>query len=225
MEATLEAVRRDSTGKGAARRMRREGLVPAVYYGAERAENSRPLAIPISVDPKAVLGILHSESGANTLISLKLDGGDARVMIREYQIDPVTHHLLHADFYRVSMDRKVTVTVPVVLKGESRGVKQQGGLLDFVHREVEVECLPADIPESIEVNVADLLVGQSVRLRDVSEDVRWEPVTDPDILLVHVVAPKLQAEAPAAEAAAPAGPAEPEVIKRGKAEKEEKAED
>lgn len=225
MEATLEAVRRDSTGKSAARKMRREGLVPAVYYGAEKAENGKPLAVPITVDPKAVLGILHSESGANTLISLKLDGGDTRVMIKDYQIDPVTHRLLHADFYRVAMDRKVTVTVPIVLKGESRGVKQQGGLLDFVHREVEIECLPAEIPESIEVNVSELLVGQSVRLRDVMENVRWEPVTDPDILLVHVVAPKLQAEAPAAEAAAPAGPAEPEVIKRGKAEKEEETED
>ncbi|MFB3854987.1 MAG: 50S ribosomal protein L25 [Vicinamibacterales bacterium] len=221
MEATLEAVRRETRGKGTARRIRREGLVPAVYYGADKGQDGHPVAIPISVDPKALLGILHSDSGANTLISLKLDGGDSRVMIREYQLDPVTHRLLHADFYKVAMDRKVKVTVPVVIKGEARGVKQQGGLLDFVHREIEVECLPADIPESVEVDVSDLLVGQSIRLREVATDVRWQPVTDPEVMLVHVVAPRLQAEEPAAEAAAPAGPAEPEVIKKGKAEKAE----
>ncbi|RPJ53409.1 MAG: 50S ribosomal protein L25 [Acidobacteria bacterium] len=221
MEATLEAVRRDGRGKGAARRTRRDGRVPAVYYGADKREDGRPLAIPITVDPKELLGILHSESGANTLISLKLDGGDSRVMIREYQLDPVTHRLLHADFYKVAMDKKVAVMVPIVVKGEPRGVKQQGGLLDFVHREVEIECLPADIPESIEVDVSELLVGQSVRLREVSTDVRWQPLTDPEVMLVHVVAPKLQAEAPAAEAATPAAPAEPEVIKKGKADKGE----
>jgi len=220
MEATLEAVRREGTGKGAARRMRREGRVPAVFYGATRDEAGRPVAVPIAVDPKEVVRILHSDSGANTLIALRLDAEDTRVMIREYQLDPVTHHLLHADFYRVAMDRKVTVTVPVVLRGEARGIKQQGGLLDFVHREVEVECLPADIPESIEVDVSELLVGQSVRLRDLAENVRWRPVSDPEIMLVHLIPPKLQAEAPEAEAA-PAAPAEPEVIKKGKAEKAE----
>ena len=168
--------------------------------------------------------ILHSESGANTLITLKLDGDSSRVMLREYQLDPVTHHLLHADFYKVAMDKLLTVTVPIVLRGEAPGVKQQGGLLDFVHREVSVECLPADIPEGIEVDVSGLMLNQSIRLRDVAESVKWRAVSDPDIMLVHVVAPKAEAEPAPAEAEAAAAPAEPEVIKKGKTDKEEEGE-
>ena len=142
-------------------------------------------------------------------------------MLKEYQLDPVTHHLLHADFYRVAMDKVITVTVPIVLRGEAPGVKQQGGLLDFVHREIEVECLPADIPEHIEMDVSKLMLNQSIRLRDITESMKWTPVSDPDLMLVHVVTPKVEAEPEAAEAEAAATPAEPEVIKKGKAEKEE----
>ena len=116
------------------------------------SENSSRDATPISVEPKALLKILHSESGANTLISLRLAGGaDTKVLVKEYQLDPITHQLLHADFYRIAMDRALQVTIPVIVKGEPRGVKQQGGLLEFVRREIEVECLPGDIPEHVEV--------------------------------------------------------------------------
>ena len=94
--------------------------------------------------------ILHSESGVNTLIGLKVDGGDSRVMVKEYQIDPIDHKLLHADFYQVAMDKALTVTVPLLMKGEAPGVKQQGGIVDFVNREIEIECLPGDIPENID---------------------------------------------------------------------------
>src|SRR3954451_6085223 len=131
METILEATTRDTFGKNEARRTRREGRVPAVLYGAAGDGVGRE-AMPIAVDPKALLKILHSESGANTLISLKMAGsGDARVLVKEYQLDPVTHALLHADFYRVRMDRVLRVTIPVVAKGDAPGVKQQGGILEF----------------------------------------------------------------------------------------------
>src|SRR5262249_50663271 len=149
------------------------------------------------------------ESGANTLISLKLPGeGDSRVLVKDYQLDPITHHLLHADFYRVAMDRALQVTIPVLVKGEAKGVKQQGGLLEFVRREIEIECLPGDIPEHVEVDVSDLMLHQGLRVRDIATDARWKPISDLDLMIVHVIAPKAE-EAPAAEAAAPAT-AEPE---------------
>jgi large subunit ribosomal protein L25 len=148
-------------------------------------------------------------------------------MVKEYQLDPVTHQLLHADFYQLAMDKAITVTVPVVVKGEPKGVKQQGGLLDFVTRELQVQCLPTDIPEHIDIDVSELMLHQSIRLRDVPTDPKWKAVSEPDTMLVHVVMPKAEEskETAAAEAAAaaPAAPAEPEVIKKGKTEKEEEA--
>lgn len=224
MEAILEAVTRQPGSKNVARRLRRDGRIPAVLYGGH-GEDQRAEALPVTVDPRAVLKILHSESGANTLIGLKVDGrGENRVMIKEYQLDPVTHRLLHADFYRVAMDKRITVTVPITIKGEARGVKQQDGLLDFVHREVDVECLPGDIPEHIEVDVTDLMIGQGIRLRDLTGQVKWTPVSDVDTMLVHVIAPKAEEVPAAAVEAVPAAPAEPEIIKKGKAEKAEEAE-
>ena len=174
MEAILEAKARESFGKNEARRTRREGRVPAVVYGAS-GEGANRDATPIAVDPRALLKILHSESGANTLISLKLGGGgDARVLIKEYQIDPVTRMVLHADFYRVRMDRTIHVTIPVIVKGEPKGVKQQGGLLEFIRREIEVECLPADIPEHVEVDVSELMLHEGLRVRDIAVDAQVE---------------------------------------------------
>jgi large subunit ribosomal protein L25 len=224
MEAVLEATPRTRFGKNEAGRLRREGMVPSVVYGGAAGPDGRPEALPISVEPKALMRILHSQSGANTLITLRLGGEASKVMLKEYQLDPVSHALIHADFYRVALDKAVTVTVPIVLRGEAPGVKQQGGLLDFVHREIEIECLPADIPESIEVDVSELMLNQSIRLRDLAGSMRWTPRSDPDIMIVHVVAPRAEAEPAAAEAEAAAGPAEPEVIKKGKAEKEEAGE-
>jgi large subunit ribosomal protein L25 len=225
MEAVLEATPRTRFGKNESGRLRREGQVPSVLYGGATSEGGKPEAKSIVVDPKALMRILRSQSGANTLITLKIEGESPRVMLKEFQIDPVTHHLLHADFYRIAMDKAITVTVPIVLRGESPGVKQQGGLLDFVHREVDIECLPADIPESIEVDVSNLMLGQSIRLREIAESLKWKPVSEADLMLVHVVAPKAEAEPEPAEGeAAVAAPAEPEVIKKGKADKEDEAE-
>jgi len=223
MEATLEATTRDSFGKNEARRTRRSGFVPGVLYGGDGRQ-----ATPISVEPRALLKILHSESGANTLISLKLPGtGDTRVLVKEYQLDPITHQLLHADFYRVAMDRVIQVTIPVIVRGEPKGVKQQGGILEFIRREIEIECLPGDIPEHVEVDVSELMLHQGVRVRDLPTSPKWKALSEPEMMLVHVIMPKAE-EAPApaeaaAAAATPAAPVEPEVIKKGK--KEEAAEE
>jgi len=219
MEATLEAEARDTFGKNEARRTRREGKVPAVLYGGDGAT-----ATPIAVAPKALLRILHSEAGQNTLISLKLAGaGDTRVLVKDFQLDPITHEVLHADFYRVAMDKLLQVTIPVQVTGEPKGVKQQGGILEHIRREIEIECLPADIPESIVVDVSELMLHQGIRVRDIATNPKWKPISDAELMLVHVIMPKAE-EAPApteTAAAAPAAPAEPEVIKKGKKEEEE----
>jgi len=223
MEATLEATTRETFGKNEARRTRREGRVPAVLYGGDGKE-----ATPIAVPPKALLKILHSESGQNTLISLKLAGSsDTRVLVKDFQIDPVTHKLLHADFYRVAMDKLLRVTVPIHLTGEAKGIKAQGAIVDFVNREIDVECLPGDIPEHLTVDVTELMLHDGVRVRDLAADPKWKAVSEPDLLIVHLVALKVEEEpapaegAAAAVAATPAAPAEPEVIKKGKVEKPE----
>jgi large subunit ribosomal protein L25 len=222
MDATLKAEKRDGRGKNEARRLRASGRIPAVVYGTEKDK-----ATEIAVDPRVLLRILHSESGVNTLIGLEGAGlaSGGKVLVKEYQLDPIDHRLLHADFYAVAMDKMLTVTVPIVLKGEPKGVKQQGGIVDFVNREIEVQCLPADIPEHIDIDVSELMLHQGIRVRDLAQDAKWKPISEPEMMIVHVVTIKQEAE-PAAEAAvaAPAAgaPAEPEVIKKGKKEEVEK---
>jgi large subunit ribosomal protein L25 len=236
MEQVLDAVKRSTKGKNEARRLRAAGKIPAVLYGAQKAGDP-PAPEQVAVDPKPFMRILHSKSGLNTLITLKLQGAaDTRVLVKNVQLDPITHHLLHADFYRVNMDRKIQVTVPIMLKGESRGVKQDGGVLDFVHREIVVEVLPANIPDSIEVDISELGIGDSVHVRDLAANAAWEPISDPDMMIVHVVVIKVVEETPVvaagaegaaaapaagAAASATAGAAEPEVIKKGKTDKED----
>lgn len=190
MQATLTAEARTGRGKNEARRLRRSGKLPAVVYGGEDS-----VGIPVSVDPKVLLEIFHSESGVNTLIDLSVDDGNAsQVLVKEFQVHPVSSELLHVDFYRLALDKKITVSVPITLRGEPLGVKQQGGLVDFIHRDVQVECMPTEIPKKIEIDISDLMIGQGVRLHEVSGDVPWSPVSDPDTLLVHVIAPKIEEE-------------------------------
>jgi large subunit ribosomal protein L25 len=228
MEAVLEATTRDSFGKNEARRTRRGGRVPAIVYGGS-TEGGTPTATAIAVEPKALLKILHSESGANTLISLKLAGaGDTKVLVKHFQLDPLTHQVLHADFFRVAMDRVIQVTIPVIVKGEPKGVKQQGGVLELIRREIEIECLPGDIPEHVEVDASELMLHQGIRVRDIAVSPKWTAISDAEMMLVHVIMPKAEEVAAPAEAAAAATatPAEPEVIKKGKKEEaEEEKED
>jgi len=223
MDATLEATTRETFGKNEARRTRREGKVPAVLYGGDGKG-----ATPIAVAPKALLKILHSESGQNTLIALKVAGaGDTRVLVKDFQLDPVTHQVLHADFYRVAMDKLLQVTIPIVVHGEPKGVKQQGGVVEFIRREIEIEVLPADIPEHVDVDVSELMLHQGIRVRDIATNPKWKPISDLDMMLVHVILPKAEEVVAPAEAAAvaTATPAEPELIKKGKKEEEEAEKD
>jgi large subunit ribosomal protein L25 len=215
MDATLQAEKRSGRGKNEARRLRAQGRIPAVIYGAEKGK-----ATEIAVDPKVLMRILHSESGVNTLIGLRVEGGDTRVLVKEYQIDPIGHKLLHADFYQVAMDKTLTLTVQIVLKGEAPGVKQQGGIVDFVNREIDIEVLPGDIPENIVVDISELMLNQGLRVRDLhTEGAKWTPITEPETMIVHVVSVK--AEEPAPVEAVVATGTEPEVIKKGKTDKEE----
>jgi large subunit ribosomal protein L25 len=209
--ATLEATTRDSRGKNEARRLRVAGKIPAVLYGGTGG------AVPLAVDPKALSKILHSGSGVNSIISLDVQGqGVTQVLVKEFLLEPIKHTMLHADFYRLQMDKAITVTVTISLKGEAKGVKLQGGIVDFPNREVEVECLPGDIPEHLTIDVSELMIGQGVRLKELAEGAKWTPVSDPDTLIVHVIAAK--AEEVVAEGAAAA--AEPEVAKKGKGDEE-----
>ena len=196
METTLQAEVRSERGKNNARRLRRAGRVPAVVYGEGGGGAAPSGALAISVEPGALLRVLHSDAGANTLIGLTVGGGadSAKVLIKDYLVDPISHALLHVDFYRVAMDKVITVAVRIELVGEAEGVKVQGGLIEFIQREVAIACLPSEIPEHIEVDVSSLKIGQGVRLRELLDGVSWQPVSDPESLIVHVIAPKLEAE-------------------------------
>lgn len=210
MEITLNAEVRSDRGKNIARRLRRGGRIPAVVYGQGGAAAGAG-SVAVSVEPDEVSRVLHSEAGANTLIGLSVGGADAdNVLIKDYQVDPVSHRLLHVDFYRVAMDKVVTVTVRIDLTGEAEGVKVQGGLIDFVQREVAVACLPTEIPEHIVVDVSPLKIGQGIRLKDLVEGATWQPVSDPETLIVHVIAPRLEAEPAADDEAEAEAEAEPE---------------
>ena len=215
METVVEAQPREANGKNVARRLRKSGKVPAVVYGAGKP----PLSV--SVDPKQIARILHSESGHNTIFDLQVDGERTKAMIVEWQYEPIKGSLLHLDLQRIAMDRRLKVQVPISLQGEAAGVKQQGGILDQVLREVEVECLPGDIPSHIDADVSDLVFGQSLRVSDLPLDrSKVKILTPADQVVAHVTSVKEEvAPAPEAVAAdAAAAPAEPEVIKKGKQE-------
>ena len=218
-QETVEAQARpdSSRGKNEARRLRASGRIPAVLYGAKKQ------TMAVSVDPKQIGRILHSESGHNTIFDLKVDGENAKVMIVDWQYEPIKGSLLHIDLKRIAMDQKLQVRVPIVLKGEATGVKQQGGILEQITREVEIECLPGDIPTGIEADISELVFGKVMRIADLPHSEKLKFLSDPNTPVAHVISIKEEVaatpEATAAEAAA--APAEPEVIKKGKQETEE----
>ncbi|HVM92502.1 MAG TPA: 50S ribosomal protein L25 [Terriglobales bacterium] len=211
----LEAQTREPGNKNVARRVRVSGKIPAVVYGAGKETAN------VAVDPRQVLRILHSESGHNTIFDLALDSQREKAMIVDWQFEPIKGRLLHVDLQRIAMDKKLTVTVPVVLKGEAAGVKQEGGILEQIVREIEIECLPADIPKSIEVDISHLTFGVEVRVKDVQHSDKLKFLTDGDQMIAHITSVKEEVVAtPEAAAEAAAAPAEPEVIKKGKQEVE-----
>ena len=213
----LEAQPRTPGNKNAARRVRRDGKVPAVVYGAGKD------ALSVSVDPRQVKSILHSKTGHNTIFDLTLDGEKTKAMIVDWQYEPIKGALLHIDLKRIAMDKKLVVAVPIMLKGEAAGVKTEGGILEQMLREVELECLPGDIPASIEADVTDLVFGKVIRVEDLPQSDRYKYVTEANQPVAHITTVKEEVvatpEAVAADAAA--APAEPEVIKKGKQETEE----
>ncbi len=215
---TVEGKIREGRGKGPARQMRLTGMVPATMYGGKKE------AVSLAVNAKQVAKILRSESGHNTIFSVKLEGGgEERAMLKDWQVDPLRGALLHVDLLRIAMDVRMRVRVPVHTFGEPQGVKMQGGVFEIVTREVEVECLPADIPEEFRIDVSEFLIGKQLRAGDLPIDgKKVKLLTDPVRVLAHVVMLKKEEEpTPEAAVAAEAAPAEPEVIKKGKKETEE----
>ncbi|HWW14244.1 MAG TPA: 50S ribosomal protein L25 [Candidatus Dormibacteraeota bacterium] len=218
---TLEAQPREAGTKNQARRVRREGKIPAVVYGASKD------AVAVSVDPRHVLRILHSDSGHNTIFDLTLTGGEkTKAMIVDWQYEPIKGHLLHIDLKRIAMDKALRVSVPIVLQGTAEGVKTEGGILEQILREVEIECLPGDIPSHIDVDISHLTFGKVLRVSDLPHNPKLNFLSDANQPVAHVTSVKEEVvvtpEAVAAEAGAV--PAEPEVIKKGKAETEEEGE-
>ena len=214
---TVEGKVREERGKNAARRTRSTGMVPAVLYGGRKE------SVALSVNAKQVAKILRSETGHNTIFTVRVaDGVEEKAMMKDWQVDPLRGSLLHVDMLRIAMDVRMRVRVPVHTFGEPQGVKLQGGIFEMVSREVEVECLPADIPEEFKVDVSGLMIGKQLRAGDIQLDPdKIKLVTDPVQVIAHVVTLKKEEE-PTAEAAVAAGtaPAEPEVIKKGKKEEE-----
>lgn len=216
----LQAQPRTPGTKNDARRVRRGGKIPAVLYGAGKD------SLPVILDPRQVNRILHSKSGHNTIFDLALEGGErTKAMIVDWQHEPMKGLLLHIDLKRIAMDQKLTVAVPVTLIGVPAGVKQQGGILEQMLREVEVECLPADIPSVIEADVSELVFGKVLRVSDLPRNEKLRYVTEEDQPVAHITVVKEEVaatpEAVAADAAA--APSEPEVIKKGKQEVEGEA--
>ena len=217
--STLEAQSRSAGNKNEARRVRRGGKIPAVVYGAGQD------SLPVAVDPRQVTRILNSETGHNTIFDLTLDGSKTKAMIVDWQYEPIKGKLLHIDVKRIAMDKKLAVMVPVELVGEPAGVKTQGGILEQMLREVEIECLPGDIPSHIDVDVSELVFGKVLRVADLPHSDKFKFLTDENQPVAHVTVVKEEVVAtPEAVAAEAATPAEPEVIKKGKQETEEGAE-
>ena len=212
----LEATARTPGTKNDARRVRVAGKVPAVVYGAGKD------SMPVSLDPRQVTKILNSKTGHNTIFDLSLGGENTKAMIVDWQYEPIKGSLLHIDLKRIAMDKLLRVEVPIVLKGESAGVKAQGGILEQMLREVEIECLPGDIPSAIDADVSELVFGKVLRVGDLPQSDKIKYITDENQPVVHITTVKEEVvaapEAVAAEASAVA--AEPEVIKKGKQETE-----
>jgi large subunit ribosomal protein L25 len=216
---TVEATLREATDKNAARRLRTTGMIPAVLYGAKKDPRA------IAVDPKQILKILRSASGHNTIFDISLEGEQAKAMVVDWQYEPLKGSLLHVDLKRIAMDQKMRSSVPVRTVGEAKGALEEGGLLDLVLREIQIECLPMDIPSQITVDVTNLGRGEGIRIADLPQSKTVKYLNDPDALVVHITFVKEEAAAASADLAIVDAAAEPEVIKKGKLETEPDAKD
>ncbi len=213
-DITVAAEPRESRGKNEARRLRAKGVMPAVVYGGEAG------AVAVAVSPKELTRILHSKTGHNTIFNLGMNGDSTPVMVIDWQYDPIRDSLLHVDLKRIDLNKRITVKVPVLTQGDPKGVKLQGGIQDVVTRELEVECLPNDIPEQFTVNVAELTIGQAIRAGDIPMEGSLKLLTLPDTVITHIVSIKAEEETTAETGGPAAAGSEPEVIKKGKKEEE-----
>jgi len=211
MPTVIEAQARIPEGKNVNRRIRKSGKIPAVIYGPGKSP------VVVSLNPNDILDILHSETGHNTIFTVNIEGaGQYSTMVKDYQRNPIKGNLLHTDLLEIAMDRMLTLTVDIELVGEPEGVKLDGGTLDFVTRSIEVECLPADIPESIKVDVSRLKINDYIRVKHIQTDPKVKILTESEIVIVTIVPPlKEEVVAEAAPAVA-----EPEVVKKGKVAEE-----
>jgi large subunit ribosomal protein L25 len=219
-DITVVAEPRDSRGKNEARRLRVHGSMPAVVYGGP------PGPLPVAVSPKELTTILNSKTGHNTIFNLDVKGKETTpVMIIDWQYDPIKDSLLHVDLKRIDLTQRITVKVPVVTQGDPKGVKLQGGIHEIITREVEIECLPDEIPEQFVVNVSDLVIGQAIRAGDIPMSGSMKLLSPADSVISHVVSLRAEETTTAETGAVAATPAaEPEVIKKGKKEEEGGAE-
>lgn len=212
-QIVIDAQRRTPGGKNANRRLRKSGSMPAVMYGSKQEPQ------PLLMDPEAISEILHSHTGHNTIFAVSVEGGaQSNVMVKDYQLDPVRGHLIHADLFEIAMDQLLKLTVGVEAVGTAEGVKT-GGIMDVVTRSLEVECLPSDIPESIKVDVSALMVNDYIRVKNLPVDPKVKILSDPEVVIVTIVPPVKEEVVEVA----PVETAEPEVIKKGKALEEGEA--
>lgn len=221
MSFTIKAEKRGVFGKNAARRLRRKGRIPVILYGADTD------SIPLMVNKKDVIRILKSESGENTIFKVSFNSENRNAMIKEIQRDPVSDEILHSDLIQISMDKTIQVSVPLVFEGEAVGVKAEGGFVDVITREVEIECLPMDIPENIGVDISSLHLNQSLKVEDITPPEGVKIMTDPQTVIVHIEAPTIEEEEEVVEEEEEiiGEEEEPEVIKKEKAEEEEEGEE
>jgi large subunit ribosomal protein L25 len=219
-DITIVAEPRSLRGKNEARRLRVSGFTPAVLYGTGGE------SVAVAVSPKEVNRILNSKTGHNTIFDIAVKGGETTpVMIVDWQNDPIKENLLHVDLKRIDLTARIRVKVPVHAVGDPKGVKIQGGLHELITREIEIECLPDEIPEEFTVDVSELMIGQNIRASDIALAGSTVLLSPADAVISHVITIKAEAEPVAAEGAAPAAVAEPEVVKKGKKEEAAPAEE
>lgn len=215
MNWMIKAEKRDVFGKNACRRIRKSGRIPAVLYGEGKQ------GLSLTLDRKDIIAILKSESGENTIFKVSFDSKTVDAMIKEIQVDPVTDQLLHADLIRISMEKALRVSVPLLLQGEPVGVKAEGGFVDFMTRELDIECLPKDIPENIKIDISGLHLHQSLKVGDIVPPPGVRIINDPSTVVVLISVPHKEEAAKPAEEVVAVEPAEPEVIRKERAEQEE----
>ena len=219
MKVTLKGEKRENFGKNASRRIRKEGKIPAILYGP-KTDN-----VSLILNKKDLFNILKTESGENTIFKVAFDSDKRDVMIKALQQDVVSDEILHVDLIQIALDKIIRVMVPLVLMGEAVGVKAEGGFVDFVTREVEIECLPKNIPENIEVDISELHMNQSVKLETLPEIEGVRFTNDPQMIIALVKAPsvaeEIEEEEIEREEEIISEEEEPDVIKKEKTEEQE----